>query len=202
LRDGPVYIIASPIGQKHRTSLGSESQHVFRAIIFFISSRAFVLADDVLIVFVQRTARGYSSLFVTPHLQPIDIQTRLGILLEWSLTSQTLVVLGGFLVDLFRVNINVIRQVDFRPRHVQKTETVVGCQLSSLSRANHVVRHRRHLSRFFTGWHFGAKWANCCHWHSPPVEMAIWNARLSHLCWQSVAGHCLHSPRVSYSVDG
>ncbi len=40
-----VNIAAGPIGQEHGTSLGAQREHVLRAIILFVTTRALVLAN-------------------------------------------------------------------------------------------------------------------------------------------------------------
>src|ERR1044071_1853379 len=51
--DHSVDFTTAPISQKHWSSLGLEDQHVPSAIVFFVATRAFVLANDVLVVLID-----------------------------------------------------------------------------------------------------------------------------------------------------
>jgi hypothetical protein len=61
------------VSQKDRTRLRAEIEHVAGAVVFLVLPRAFVLPDDIGLIFVDREARRDSSLLVLPHPKFVEV---------------------------------------------------------------------------------------------------------------------------------
>ena len=65
------------ISQEHRPGLRAQHQDVSRAIIFLVAPRAFVFANDVAVVFIDRATGNDANLLVIAHDQAVEIEARL-----------------------------------------------------------------------------------------------------------------------------
>ena len=64
------------ISHEDRAGLRAQAEHVARAVVLFVFARAFVFADRVVVVFVNRTAGHKTGLFMPAYAQPVEIETR------------------------------------------------------------------------------------------------------------------------------
>ena len=125
-----VDIAAGPVGQKHRSGLRAQHQHVLGAIVFLVAARAFVFANQVLVILIYRATSDYANLFVFSH-DHADTDR------DWESVSVTS---GQSLMSLFEVlhSLGDRRRslcvsvpsghINFRPGYVQETQRIVGRQ--------------------------------------------------------------------------
>ena len=111
-------------------------------IVLLVLARAFVLADDVVLVLIDRETRGHAGLLVAPHAQPIDVDARAGFLDQRRGRSQSRELAPGGLVDGIGVRVLVGRELDLGARDAQETQWLIGGERTSLSGAHDVVRDR------------------------------------------------------------
>ena len=87
------------VGEKHRTGLRADREHVPRAIVFLVRPRLLVLLDEIVVVLVDRKAGGDAGLHMRSHLQLIHVEGRGVFFDERRPRPQVAEVFGGALVD-------------------------------------------------------------------------------------------------------
>ena len=70
---------ARPVGEEHDAGLRAQLDDVPGAIVLLVAPRLLVLLDQVALVLVDREAAGDADLDVTVHVQPIEVERRLGL---------------------------------------------------------------------------------------------------------------------------
>ena len=97
--------VIAAIGEKDRAGLCVQTQDVTRTVVFFVLCCTFVFENDVVILFVYRTARDQAGLRMVAHLQPIKIKARLVFERQGRLLNQTVKIRRG--LGIHRVAVNV-----------------------------------------------------------------------------------------------
>ena len=102
----------------------AQHEHVARAIVFLVASRSFVFSNRAVVVFVDGAGCDDADLFVVTHDQAVQIEARLSLFFQRAIGNQFFVILDGFAIHGVAMDVSTRRQVDFRTRHVQKTERI------------------------------------------------------------------------------
>ena len=137
------------IGEKHRSGLRADCEHVARAIVFLVGTRLLVLLDQIAIVFIDRETGGDAALHVAPHAQAIDVEARDVLDDERRLVPERRERVRGLIVGGIRMRIRVGGEIDLGPRHVQEAQSVAVGQHSSFVAVHNIVGNGRHIGGGF-----------------------------------------------------
>src|SRR4030095_16358138 len=69
-----IYLRTPSVSQKHGTSLRTQHNHVTRAVVFLITPRSLMFADDVVVVFINRATRHDANLLVLTHHKAVQVK--------------------------------------------------------------------------------------------------------------------------------
>ena len=101
-------IPARPVGEKHRSSLRSQHQHVPGAIVLLVAARAFVFLNQIIVVFIKRTASYDPDLFLLAHDQPVEINAGYLFGLERTVFDERVEILLCATIDKVAVGIGAL----------------------------------------------------------------------------------------------
>ena len=127
------------VGEKHRTGLRAEREHVPRAIVFLVAPRPLVLLDDVAIVLVERKAGGETGLHVCAHPQAIEVHARLVLDHQRAVAAAPSKLSARALIDRVGVRIGAGGQLELRARHAEEAERVAVGERARFVGADDVV---------------------------------------------------------------
>jgi hypothetical protein len=112
---------------------------VARPVVFFVLSSALVLANDVVVVFIERAAGHEASLHVRPHSQPVEIKPGLVFDNQGCLNDETIKIDSSLLVDSTRMRIGTGWKFDFWSRDTKEAQRVSVGELASFFSAHDVI---------------------------------------------------------------
>src|SRR6188474_2133745 len=73
----------SAVSEKHRAGLRAQNGHVAGAIIFLVTPGALMLANQILVILINRATGDDANLLVVSHDQAVKIQTGNVLSYEW-----------------------------------------------------------------------------------------------------------------------
>src|SRR2546423_7441117 len=147
----PINFFFSPISQKYWPSLRAQHENVTRAIVFLVRARAFMLANDVTVILIDRTTRDEANLLVPTPDQAVKIKTGLAFNFERTFLLQLLEIRSGLCINVIAVDWGAFGQIDFRSRHMQETQRIAGREGACFLAVNYIVGNGGNFRGAFTG---------------------------------------------------
>jgi hypothetical protein len=147
--DARVELGAVPVRQKDGSRLRAKRDHVAGPVVFLVAAGPLVLADDLGVVLVERERGRDPGLLVPVDGEPVGVESRRRLAFEHALAGKRFEGLRRLAIDLGRVRIGPLRQVDFGPGDVEKAPGVARRQRARFRGADHVVGDRGHVACAF-----------------------------------------------------
>jgi len=132
-----------PVGNKNRARLGADGIHVSDPLLLLVRPGMFVFLDQPRLVFPNADGGDDAVLATAGHFLGINVQTGLRILAEDIFLPHLLQIPGGCLKDRPLLDMRVVRKIDLRFFHVEKTPGIAAGYLPGLLHVDDVVGESR-----------------------------------------------------------